>query len=69
MKTVKKEAMSVLAAFSLIPALAMAAERVGDFALLDQEGYFHHMAWYDDHKAIANVQAEIASLQGKVARK
>jgi len=30
-----------------------AAERVGDFALLDQQGNFHHMSWYDDHKAIA----------------
>jgi hypothetical protein len=30
-----------------------AAERVGDFALLDQQGRFHHMSWYDDHKAIA----------------
>ncbi|MCP5358493.1 MAG: hypothetical protein H7A06_10160 [Pseudomonadales bacterium] len=32
---------------------AQAAERVGDFSLLDQDGVFHHMAWYDDHKAIA----------------
>ena len=32
---------------------AHAGPRVGDFSLLDQEGYFHHMAWYDDHKAIA----------------
>ncbi|OGT70498.1 MAG: hypothetical protein A3H44_04940 [Gammaproteobacteria bacterium RIFCSPLOWO2_02_FULL_57_10] len=30
-----------------------AAERVGDFALLDQDGFFRHMSWYDDHKAIA----------------
>ena len=28
------------------------SERVGDFALLDAEGYFHHMSWYDDHEAI-----------------
>jgi len=34
-------------------ASAQAAERVGDFALLDQQGRFHHMSWYDDHKAIA----------------
>jgi len=41
-------------------ALAIAAgssyaadERVGDFALLDHEGYFHHMAWYDNNKAVA----------------
>lgn len=30
-----------------------AAERVGDFSLLDQTGKFHHIAWYDDHKAVA----------------
>ncbi|MDT8427619.1 MAG: hypothetical protein RQ757_02505 [Pseudomonadales bacterium] len=34
-------------------ASVLAGERVGDFALLDQQGLFHHMAWYDDHKAIA----------------
>ena len=27
-------------------------ERVGDFALLDQQGYFHHMSWYDNRKAV-----------------
>lgn len=32
---------------------AFAQERVGDFALLDQAGYFHHMSWYDNNKAIA----------------
>jgi len=37
----------------LSPALATAAERVGDFALLDQHGYFHQMSWYDNQKAIA----------------
>ena len=29
-----------------------AQERVGDFALLDAEGYFHHMSWYDNHEAV-----------------
>jgi mono/diheme cytochrome c family protein len=28
-----------------------AGERVGDFALIDHEGAFQHMAWYDDHSA------------------
>ncbi|OFE12767.1 hypothetical protein PHACT_06130 [Pseudohongiella acticola] len=32
---------------------AMAQDRVGDFALLDQDGKFHHMAWYDNNKAVA----------------
>lgn len=42
-----------LLALLLTPALASAADRVGDFSLLDQAGYFHNMAWYDDHAAIA----------------
>jgi hypothetical protein len=29
------------------------AKRVGDFALLDQLGYFHQLSYYDDHKAVA----------------
>ena len=29
-----------------------AGERVGDFSLIDHEGAFHHMAWYDDREAI-----------------
>ncbi len=29
-----------------------AGERVGDFALIDHNGAFHHMAWYDDQEAI-----------------
>ena len=32
---------------------ASSQDRVGDFSLLDQSGYFHQMSWYDDHKAIA----------------
>lgn len=27
-------------------------KRVGDFALLDAQGYFHSMSWYDNHEAI-----------------
>ncbi|MGB4246167.1 MAG: redoxin domain-containing protein, partial [Pseudohongiellaceae bacterium] len=44
---------SCLVALPLLAMTATAAERVGDFALLDQDGVFHHMSWYDDHKAIA----------------
>lgn len=29
-----------------------AGERVGDFSLIDHQGAFHHMAWYDDQEAI-----------------
>ena len=39
--------------FASLPPEAGAADRVGDFALLDQDGYFQHMAWYDDHRAVA----------------
>ena len=37
----------------LIPLIGTAADRVGDFSLLDQDGYHHSMSWYDDHQAIA----------------
>ncbi|MEX0738673.1 MAG: hypothetical protein WD071_04975 [Pseudohongiella sp.] len=30
----------------------LANERVGDFALLDHQGLFHHIAWYDNRKAV-----------------
>jgi mono/diheme cytochrome c family protein len=33
--------------------VAVAADRVGDFSLLDQDGYFHNMSWYDDQLVIA----------------
>ncbi|MBL4819954.1 MAG: redoxin domain-containing protein [Gammaproteobacteria bacterium] len=36
-----------------VAATGQAADRVGDFSLLDQAGYFHSMSWYDDHVAIA----------------
>jgi hypothetical protein len=41
-----------LLALTLLPTLVLAADRVGDFSLLDQNGYFHQMSWYDDNKAI-----------------
>lgn len=52
MKTANLLKNTLLAAL-LVPAMAGAAERVGDFSLLDQEGFFHNMAWYDDHAAVA----------------
>jgi mono/diheme cytochrome c family protein len=57
-KTVKKASLLKTALLSLlmIPALsgvASAADRVGDFALLDQDGYYHSMSWYNDREAIA----------------
>lgn len=44
---------STLLALILLPGMALAQERVGDFSLLDQDGYHHSMSWYDDHAAIA----------------
>ncbi|PCH63669.1 MAG: hypothetical protein COC19_00765 [SAR86 cluster bacterium] len=37
----------------LVPAISSAADRVGDFSLLDQEGNYHSMSWYDDNAVIA----------------
>lgn len=44
---------SLLLSLALLPVLGVAAERVGDFSLLDEQGYHHSMSWYDDHEAIA----------------
>ncbi|MBT8147497.1 MAG: redoxin domain-containing protein, partial [Gammaproteobacteria bacterium] len=54
-----------------------AADRVGDFSLIDHQGAFHHMAWYDDHQAVvlmvqsngaSEVQDNLASYQELQAR-
>lgn len=34
-------------------ATVFAGERVGDFALIDHQGAFQHMAWYNDQNAVA----------------
>jgi len=66
---------SFLLTLALLPTLTLAAERIGDFSLLDQNGYFHQMSWYDNNKAIVlmvqatgdtasqNVFADFASLK------
>lgn len=70
--SVKNFNLAVLTAlFALCSNLASAGERVGDFALIDNAGVFHHMAWYDDNSAIvllpqaigATDQAAVATLQ------
>ncbi len=43
--------LTVLAA-SGMTTMVVAADRVGDFALIDHLGTFHHMAWYDDQQAV-----------------
>lgn len=63
----KKLMIGVLAALPLCSVTAFAAERVGDFSLLDQNGDFHHMAWYDDHKAIAFLVQVNGSAQTRAA--
>ncbi|MGB1401052.1 MAG: hypothetical protein ACPG6K_03950, partial [Pseudohongiellaceae bacterium] len=42
-----------LIALILPPVLALAQERVGDFALIDHNGYHHSMSYLDDHEAVA----------------
>jgi len=46
-----KALIAVLATLSSV--YVSSQDRIGDFSLLDQSGYFHQMSWYDDHKAIA----------------
>jgi hypothetical protein len=36
-----------------VSSASIASARVGDFSLLDQEGFFHQLSYYDDHKAVA----------------
>lgn len=43
---------AVVALSFTLGSIAQANERVGDFALLDHEGLFHHIAWYDNRKAV-----------------
>lgn len=46
--------LTVLAAsFGAATAVAEPGARVGDFALLDQDGYFHQASYYDNFQAIA----------------
>lgn len=52
MKTPSKMKYALIAA-AMLPVLAAAQERVGDFALIDQVGYHHSMSYLDDHEAVA----------------
>jgi hypothetical protein len=50
---VKSFLFAVLTIGATSAAYASTAPRGGDFSLLDQNGYFHHIGYYDDHAAIA----------------
>lgn len=53
---------------ALLANTVSAAERVGDFSLLDHQGYHHSMSWYDDHKTIALlVQANDSNASAEAA--
>lgn len=69
----KKTIISLLSVVLVTPFSALAADRVGDFSLLDQHGYFHQMSWYDDHEAIvllvhANGDEATSAVLGDYAR-
>jgi len=50
---VKKSLHFLLIAFIAAFTTAVSAgERIGDFALIDNQGAQHHMAWYDDQNAV-----------------
>ena len=40
-----------------------AGERIGDFALIDNEGTQHHMSWYDDQSAVVIMPQAIGSTE------
>ena len=53
-----KKVLSVLAILCAVGAHSASAatpQRVGDFALLDHKGYFHQLSYYDDQKAVAEL--------------
>ena len=52
MRNLKVSAIAALPLFALIPFTSFAAERVGDFSLLDQQGYNHSMSRYDHNEAV-----------------
>ena len=45
-------ALPILAFLSLLATASHGGERVGDFALIDHNGSFQHMSWYNDQNAI-----------------
>ena len=47
MNFLRQIVLSLIVGVSISPAL-LASERVGDFSLLDHNGYFHSMSWYSD---------------------
>jgi len=53
MRLFKVSSIATLTLFALTPVLGTAAERVGDFSLLDHNGYNHSMNRYSDRAAIA----------------
>lgn len=75
MKYLRKALACALASGMMIS--ANAGERVGDFALIDHQGAFHQMSWYDDNNAVvilshaegesisASSQATLGRLQSK----
>ncbi len=68
-----KKSLGFALAAALFATTAQAGERVGDFALIDHEGAFQHMAWYDDQNAVVivpmvNNQSDAASLKALQAQ-
>ena len=65
----KAAAFALLLLTSTASMAAETAQRIGDFSLLDAEGYFHQMSWYDDHKALvllsyANDDKQLSTMLG-----
>lgn len=60
-----KKSLGLALATALAATTVNAGERVGDFALIDHQGAFQHMAWYDDQSAV--VIAPMAANQSDAA--
>jgi hypothetical protein len=53
----------LLAMLTQISTPLFAGERIGDFALIDNQGTQHHMSWYDDQNAIVILPQAIGSTE------
>ena len=60
----------VIAALPFMAGMAngqVATKPAGDFALIDHKGYFHHMAWYDNNRAVVFLVQTNASQAARAA--
>ena len=53
--------LSICALIAVLSTTVTAGERVGDFALIDNQGAFQHMTWYNDQNAVVILPQSIGA--------